>query len=746
MRNKSKKLIAIMAAMMIAGSTVAATATVASAATITNNAYYQITFDSMGGSAVAPQRVKATGTASLTVNEPTAPTLAGYTFAGWYSDVNYTKPVTFTAGTATVAADDWDDTFTLYAKWNKAAAQELTAEYAAATGVTAKLSAADADSKYLVEIAYGSHKYVEQGIDTTVITASKPIKFTDATFVDGVVKANAAFDTSAVAPKAGETITVTVYKQAYTSATDYVIATTNMTKVDSKSITVGDQFYTVTLNTNGGTIANDKVLVPVNSAYNEGVAQGSVTAITDWDATLVPTKAGYVFEGWYTDAALTKKLDVTKKPTADGTVYAKWRPFNQALNVANIGYSASSAAANNVDGAVYVTAPTHANVFWATLDRKISATTEDTTNDYFLVEVKVNGQTYSQVVKYTADKNAVAIELGNGATVNYIGGEKAATFTATNAPSLKDVATATVTISKFTLKNYAAGTTTYAQIQAAKPVVLKTQDVTVNAKYTVTFDTQGGSAVTPVQVTPSGLVGKPNDPTKAENTFEGWYTDTTYKTKFDFDKTAVTGNITVYAGWKSTAKAPAAPTNVTVAAVTDTTAKIKFAAVEGATGYEIYNGETKVATATTQEGKATIAKTVKGLDADTAYTLTVKAVKTVTDMEGTKTLVSDASEAVTATTRLAAPANLKAVKKTTTSLKLQFNAVEGADGYRIYDADGKAIANVSTQNGAQTITKTIKGLKKNTTYKFKVRAYKNTEAGRTFGAFSNVYTKATAAK
>ncbi len=739
MRNKSKKLIAIMAAMMIAGSTVAATATVASSSTITDNAYYQITFDSMGGSAVAPQRVQASGTTSLTVNEPTAPTLAGYTFAGWYSDVNYTKPVTFTAGTATVNATDWDDTFTLYAKWNKAAAQELTAEYAAATGVTATLSAADADSKYLVEIAYGSHKYVEQDISTADITGGKAIKFTDATFVDGVVKANAAFDTSAVAPKAGETITVTVYKQAYTSATDYVVATTNMTKVDSKSITVGDHFYTVTLNTNGGTIANDKVLVPVNSAYNTGVAQGSTTAITDWDSTLVPTKAGYVFEGWYTDAALTKKLDVTKKPTADGTVYAKWRPFNQALAVTTIGYSETAAAANNATSA---SVATYKNVFWAKLDRAVAA--DEVTNNYFLVEVKVNGQTYSKVVAYTAKATALAIELGTSASVDYIGGEKAVSaFTSTNAPSLKDVATATVTVSKFTAK---VKPTTYAQIQAAKPVVLKTQDVTVNAKYTVTFDTQGGSAVTPVQVTPSGLVGKPNDPTKAENTFEGWYTDTTYKTKFDFDKTAVTGNITVYAGWKSTAKATAAPTNVTVAAVTDTTAKIKFAAVEGATGYEIYNGETKVATATTQEGKATIAKTVKGLDADTAYTLTVKAVKTVTDMEGTKTLVSDASEAVTATTRLAAPANLKAIKKTTTSLKLRFNAVEGADGYRIYDANGKAIANVSTQNGAQTITKTIKGLKKNTTYKFKVRAYKNTEAGRVFGAFSNVYTKATAAK
>ena len=52
MRNKSKKLIAIMAAMMIASSTVAATATVASAAAINSSQLYTVTFDSMGGTAV----------------------------------------------------------------------------------------------------------------------------------------------------------------------------------------------------------------------------------------------------------------------------------------------------------------------------------------------------------------------------------------------------------------------------------------------------------------------------------------------------------------------------------------------------------------------------------------------------------------------------------------------------------------------------------------------------------------------
>jgi hypothetical protein len=90
---------------------------------------------------------------------------------------------------------------------------------------------------------------------------------------------------------------------------------------------------------------------------------------------------------------------------------------------------------------------------------------------------------------------------------------------------------------------------------------------------------------------------------------------------------------------------------------------------------------------------------------------------------------------------------LKAVKKTATTLKLQFNAVEGADGYKIYDAEtGKAIASVSTQNGADVLKKTITGLNAGETRKYKVRAYKIVNGTKRYAEYSAVYTKATATK
>lgn len=42
---------------------------------------YQVTFDSMGGSAVNAVTVQAGGT----ITEPTAPVRSGYTFDGWYT-------------------------------------------------------------------------------------------------------------------------------------------------------------------------------------------------------------------------------------------------------------------------------------------------------------------------------------------------------------------------------------------------------------------------------------------------------------------------------------------------------------------------------------------------------------------------------------------------------------------------------------------------------------------------------------
>ena len=66
---------------------------------------YTITFNSNGGSAVAD----ITQNYNTNISAPNEPTLTGYIFDGWYSDVGLTIVYTFT----TMPAEDIE----LYAKW-----------------------------------------------------------------------------------------------------------------------------------------------------------------------------------------------------------------------------------------------------------------------------------------------------------------------------------------------------------------------------------------------------------------------------------------------------------------------------------------------------------------------------------------------------------------------------------------------------------------------------------------------------
>ena len=84
--------------------------------------------------------------------------------------------------------------------------------------------------------------------------------------------------------------------------------------------------------------------------------------------------------------------------------------------------------------------------------------------------------------------------------------------------------------------------------------------------YTVTFNTNGGSAIAPAYVGRENKVKKPADPTKTTSlvaglydgviadpdnipmVFDGWYSDSACTTPFDFDS-QIWGNTTIYANW-----------------------------------------------------------------------------------------------------------------------------------------------------------------------------------------------------
>ena len=67
------------------------------------------------------------------------------------------------------------------------------------------------------------------------------------------------------------------------------------------------------------------------------------------------------------------------------------------------------------------------------------------------------------------------------------------------------------------------------------------------AQYTVTFDTDGGSTVANQTINAGEKATRPTDPTKTNYTFDDWYTDATYTTKFDFANTTITGDTVIYA-------------------------------------------------------------------------------------------------------------------------------------------------------------------------------------------------------
>ena len=68
------------------------------------------------------------------------------------------------------------------------------------------------------------------------------------------------------------------------------------------------------------------------------------------------------------------------------------------------------------------------------------------------------------------------------------------------------------------------------------------------SRYTVSFESNGGSKVSNQIVTRNSVMKEPTAPTKENFDFDGWYSDKELKTKYDFSE-KVTKSFTLYAKW-----------------------------------------------------------------------------------------------------------------------------------------------------------------------------------------------------
>ncbi len=76
-----------------------------------------------------------------------------------------------------------------------------------------------------------------------------------------------------------------------------------------------------------------------------------------------------------------------------------------------------------------------------------------------------------------------------------------------------------------------------------------TANATASNAYSVTFDSQSGSEVSPQIVEQGKKASVPTAPTKASTVFGGWYTESACSTSWDFAANTVTAATTLYAKW-----------------------------------------------------------------------------------------------------------------------------------------------------------------------------------------------------
>lgn len=89
---------------------------------------------------------------------------------------------------------------------------------------------------------------------------------------------------------------------------------------------------TISLSIDGKVVATKKYTIPKQGTYivtfetNGGSAVASQTIVDNGTATTptAPTKTGYTFAGWYTDAGCTNSYDFLAAVTESITLYAKW--------------------------------------------------------------------------------------------------------------------------------------------------------------------------------------------------------------------------------------------------------------------------------------------------------------------------------------------------------------------------------------------------------------------------------------
>ena len=515
-----------------------------------------VTFDPANGGDTFTQDVEYEGKAT----EPAAPEKTGYTFDGWYLD-EAEEPFDFD----TIITSD----ITLTAKWH--VTPHNIYAYARLNSYFAPLTTSEFDTPVTLNEAtlsrlglgsYNSLGYISIGSFTfDAMPLTEPLYFDDDA------------ELSAVAEKLATDIALETgvsYKIAEKIAWTALYKTVN--EEDMAPGYPAEAGYQLSGNLNLASVTfragaeNVENMPAVNYTYDDGAidfydfyfAGDTFTMPAD------PTREGYIFEGWSVkvlpaendadhldadgaddaaDETLLKAGD-TYIITAGGVVFtAQWEartdtPYTVEHYLENLDGSyaldTTEPLKGTTDTTVTAAAKSYDNFTYDSTVPGTVASGNIAGDGSLVLKLFYTRNTYDYTVRHIKQLPDGTYDEANAEVENLSG-----KFEALAAVTAKDYGSHYPTNDADTKQN----------IKIEK-------DLTIDVKYdldehTLTFETNGGSAIEPITVRHGNAVARPADPTKDKYTFIGWYVDPEFTEEYDF-ATVLEADKTIYAKFELT--------------------------------------------------------------------------------------------------------------------------------------------------------------------------------------------------
>ena len=217
-------------------------------------------------------------------------------------------------------------------------------------------------------------------------------------------------------------------------------------------------------------------------------------------------------------------------------------------------------------------------------------------------------------------------------------------------------------------------------------------------------------------------------------TVNGLKADTTYT--FRIKAYAISGETEIYSDYVRIAGKTriANVASFKGSAVSASAVKLDWSKNDKATGYVIeqYKGGKWTAIATTKNN-TTLTFTVKGLAKGTAYSFRIKSFRKT----GSTTDFSEYT-AIKAATLLDGVSDFKVTSVTGSWITLEWAKNDKATGYAIEQYKGGKWTVIATTKNNTTLKFTVKGLKNDTTYSFRIRAYKTAGASNVYSDYVRI--------